>query len=428
MSDNKEKLGLLALISMVIGSQVGCGTFNLPSVLAPYKMTGLIGWSLAIPIAICLAIIFSELSARLPKNGGPHVFILEAFGKTFGFFTAWTYWLISWSSNSIIIVTIVNYLTTIIGPFTTPQVLIIESFILFIVTYINLKSLEFSGTVETILAILKVAPLIILPIIFFTSFDSSSFRFDVNKESNMSSTISTTALLAFWGFIGVECATTPAANVYNPQKTLPRAIIIGTLFAAFIYILNIASIVGVIGFDKLATSPASYAVTMDAVFGGHSDILISIFIITICLGTLNTWTFSSCRMAHGAYTDGLFPKIFGKVNKFQAPVAALILAAIGTLPLLIYEQCSKGGLAALTDMMCSSFLYVYLISCFAYLKLINKWYKTTKERIKPRILAGFAIAGCLFVLSDSFSVSIFVMAIFIALGIPIYFKTRNLSI
>ncbi|MDR3031285.1 MAG: APC family permease [Holosporales bacterium] len=427
MNIRKKELGFIALVSMVIGSQVGSGTFNLPSILAPYKTTGLWGWLLAVPIAICLAIIFSNLSSRLPKSGGPHVYVAEAFGRKTGFFTAWSYWLVSWSSNSVILVTIVNYLSTITGELSTFQTLAVESLVLLFVTCANLRGLKFSGVVETILAILKVLPLLLLPVLFFMSFDSSRFSCDnlpAGKES-VSSVLSATALLAFWGFIGIECATTPASSVKNPKKTLPRAIIAGTLCAALIYIINIISIVGVVGFDKLSVSHASYAVAMDAVFGNHSDTLISVFIIMLCIGTLNSWTLSGSQMAYGAYYNGLFPKSFGKVNKFGVPIAALVFAALGTLPFLIFEQISKGGLSDLTDMMCSVFLYVYLICCFAHLKLINKWYKTSKEKLVPRVLSCFAIAGCLFVLSQSVVISIVVIAIFIALGIPVFIRCKD---
>jgi APA family basic amino acid/polyamine antiporter len=427
MNIQRKELGFIALVSIVIGSQVGSGAFNLPAVLAPYKMMGLFGWILAVPIAICLALIFSDLSSHMPKNGGPHVYVAEAFGRPAGFFTAWSYWLVSWSSNSVLIVTVINYLMAMTGQFSTFQILIVESLALLLVTGANLCGLKVSGVVETILAVLKVSPLLILPLIFFVSFDPANFVSSkaINVEGSTASIMATTALLAFWGFIGVECATTPAASVVNPKKTLPRAIIVGTLCAALIYVINIVSIVGAVGFDKLNGSSAAYAVVMDAVLRHHSDTVISILVMTACIGTLNTWTLSSCRMAYGAFEDGLFPRSFGRVNKSGAPTTALLLSAAGTLPFLIYEQISKGGLEALTDMMCSIFLYVYLICCLAYLRLVNRWYKTSRERLRPRLLSCFAIAGCLFELSQSIITSLVVITIFIVLGIPVFLRCRE---
>jgi amino acid transporter len=164
---------------------------------------------------------------------------------------------------------------------------------------------------------------------------------------------------------------------------------------------------------------------MEAVLGHHSDVLVSVLIIIACISTLNTWTLSSCRMAYGAYEDGLFPRTFGKTNVHGAPVRALVLSAVGTLPFLAYEQISRGGLESLTDTMCSVFLYVYLICCIAYIKLVREWYRTTAERLRRWPLAFFAIAGCLFELSQSILTSIAVLLIFIVMGIPIFLKGKG---
>jgi APA family basic amino acid/polyamine antiporter len=206
---------------------------------------------------------------------------------------------------------------------------------------------------------------------------------------------------------------------------LPRAIIIGTTCAALIYILNITSIIGAIGFDKLESSPAAYAVTMKEVFGRSEDVLVSTLIIIACIGTLDTWTLSSCRMAYGAYEDRLFPAIFVRTNRYGAPVVALVLQAIGTIPFLMYEQFSQGGLGSLTDVMCSVFLYVYITCCLSYFKMTFVWYKSVKERIRPWILSSFAMAGCLFELSQSIMKSLVVLSIFILLGVPVFLKCRR---
>ena len=88
MSRSKE-LGFIALVSIVIGSQLGSAAFVLPSQLAPFKTVGLLGWIVSVAGAISLALMFSDLSSHLPKNGGPHVYVSAAFGRIAGFFTAW---------------------------------------------------------------------------------------------------------------------------------------------------------------------------------------------------------------------------------------------------------------------------------------------------------------------------------------------------
>ena len=427
MSRNKE-LGFIALVSIVIGSQLGSAAFVLPSQLAPFKTIGLLGWIVSVGGAITLALMFSDLSSHLPKSGGPHVYVSEAFGRVAGFFTAWIYWIISWSSNSILLVTSVGYLTIITGKLSPTETLMIEASILFVISYINIVGMKFSGVIETVLTAMKILPLLFLPVVFFMFFDPSFFKISIKEVvdgGDTLTTISQAALLTFWGFIGVECATTPAESVKEPKKTIPRAIVIGTSAVALIYLMNTISITGVVGFEKLEATTAPYAVVMSSIFSHYSDIAISIMAIIVCVGTLNAWTLTGGQIAYGAYKDGLFPNVFGKVNKAGAPKAAILIAAIGTLPFLALEQLHHGGLGKLIDMLVSVFLYVYLACSISYMKLVGRWYKTKKQRIKAQVLAQIAIIFCIFTLSQDVISSIIVLVIFIAVGVPVFLKHKE---
>lgn len=428
MTRRHKELGFIALVSIVIGSQLGSAAFVLPSQLAPFKTVGLLGWIVSVAGAISLALVFSDLSSHLPKNGGPHVYVSAAFGRIAGFFTAWIYWIISWSSNSVLLVTTVGYLTILTGKLTQFEIFTIEAIILFVIVYINIVGMRFSGSIETVLTGLKILPLLFLPVVFFMFFDPVFFKVSIKEVvdgGDTTTTIAKTALLTFWGFIGVECATTPAESVRNPKKTIPRAIIIGTSCVAMIYLMNTISITGVVGFEKLESTSAPYAVVMENIFSNYSDIAISIMAIIVCVGTLNAWTLTSGQIAYGAYKDGLFPHVFGKTNKSGAPKAALLIAAFGTIPFLALEQLDHGGLAHLIDMLVSVFLYVYLACCISYMKLIKHWYTNKKAKIKSLILAQFSIIFCIFTLSQDIFSSIVVLIIFISLGIPIFFKHKE---
>ncbi|MDR3224407.1 MAG: amino acid permease [Holosporales bacterium] len=426
MNIRQRELGFLALVSIVIGSQLGSGMFVLPSEMAPFKLLGFFGWIVSVTGAISLALVFSDLSHELPKSGGPHVYVKEAFGHTAGFFTGWTYWLISWSSNSVLLVTIVNYLSVMTGKLSVSAILGIESLILIVVTCVNFTGIRFSGKVETVLIFLKVVPLLVLPLIFFAYFDPSNLELSSLSESeNVVSNISTTALLTFWGFIGVECATTPAGSVKNPKTTIPKALIVGTSCVALIYILNAVSIAGVVGFDNLANVSAPYSIAVKNIFGSYSNIFVSILAITVCIGTLNSWTLTGGQIAYGASLDGLFPKMFGRVNRFGAPVITLAISCIGSLPFLVLEQLEHGGLDKLINILVSVFLYVYIICCVAYLRLLNRWNRTAREKLKGRILAGFAIAFCIFVLLPSITESILALLVFIIVGFPVFLKIKR---
>jgi APA family basic amino acid/polyamine antiporter len=423
---NSKQLGFPTLVSLVISSQIGSGIFMFPSALAPFGAIGLWGWVLTLSGAISIALIFSELSSKLAKNGGPHVYVMEAFGEKAGFFTAWIYWTISWTSNSVLLVTATNYLSAVIPNLGPLQTISIQLGALSMITFINLKGVRTSGIIEICLTFLKAIPLFILPLLFFTAFDLENFKIPNASTLTLADSLKAiirAALFAFWGFIGVECATTPAGRVKNPQKTLPRAITIGTSCVAFFYLLNVISVFGVAGFLDLIDSKAPYAIALEKTFPGYASgsILISLLATVVCIGTLNAWTLSAGQIAQGACEDGLFPGAWGKPNKSGAPMVAILIAAFGIIPFLLIAQIfGEGGLSRLVDFMVNIFLVVYLVCALSYGKMIKNWEKNTSEKIKAYSLAIFAATFCLFVIAQDMMNTIVTLIVFIAIGLPIY--------
>ncbi|MDR1333343.1 MAG: amino acid permease [Holosporales bacterium] len=429
MESQGKALGFCALVSIVISSQLGSGIFVLPSSLAKYGVIGLSGWLVSVAGAIALTLVFSDLSARLTKNGGPHAYVHEAFGPKTGFFTGWAYWMISWASNSILLVTAMKYLSTMIGEVSTCQTLIIETLLLLAITCLSIVRMNVIGRIGSCLMVLKYVPLIILPIIFLMFFDVSSFKEpaasgSVEGISSMTA-IATTALLTFWGFVGVECATAATTNVRNPEKTIPRALIIGTICVAVVYILNTISIIGVTGFDRLTKTEAPYSFVMNMVFGSGGDVMISVLAIIVCLSTLNSWIFTSGQIAVCACTEKLFPSIFGRTNKHGAPIFALAFTFLGNIPFLILERLEQNGFDKLISRMCSVFMCIYLVCCLAHMKFIRQWYHEKHRRYKRYALSVFALVFCLFAMVQDMVSCIVMIAVFSAIGIPIYMKAST---
>ncbi len=422
MTNTVGKLGFLSVLSIVIGSQIGSGTFIFPSLLAPFGVVGLFGWVVSVTGAISLAIIFAKLAANFPKGGGPHVYVTEAFGRSMGFFTAWIYWIISWSSNSVLLVTIIQYLTSLIGDISPVMTVILETIILFFVTFINANGAKFSGRIETFLVVLKILPLIVFPIIFIMYFNSDNFVISQKPVASNASIIAQTALLTCWGFIGIECATAPANTVNNPSKTIPLAIVIGTSVVALIYIINILSVIGVTGFDALINAKAPYTIAISKVFGQSGNIFMSILAMIVCIGSLNAWTLTGGQIARAAAEEGIFPHVFEKTNKHDAPVVSLWIAAFGTVPFFILEQIN--GLDSfnyLIDLLVSIFLFVYLFCCFAYIKLAKKLNASCIDYL----LAILAICFCVFVMYSCILSSFITLIIFILSGVPVLLKVKH---
>ncbi len=417
------KIGFWSVFELVTISQIGSGLM-LPANLAAYGHLSLTGWVMSSIGAILLAIMFTQLCTRFPRTGGPHAYVQEAFGQTASYFTGWTYWVISWVSTSAIIISAVGYVLPLLGVHSHYFNLGLELVIIIVITAINLKGVYYAGNAKLIWIAFKMIPLLLVPIAALFFFDKSNFTV-VDSSEETSSLLNSVMLLTFWGFIGFETATAAANDVKDLRKTIPRALIFGTLFVAVVYFISSLGIMGVIPGNELSNSVAPYSDTAKIIFGGKWYLLVSLLACIVCITAVNAWTLASGQIALGIAEDGLLPKIFAKRNKYGAPIFALILSCIGTVFLLIltHHESLAEKVNFIIDLSVVAFLFVYIISCVAYLKLL-----VTPKRKEPywKWLCGIASLGfCSWIIFSTPLKTVLIASLFVISGLPIYLLRRR---
>ena len=391
----------------------------LPATLTPYGLYSIFGWLISGAGAVCLALVFAGLCARFPKTGGPHAYIKETFGISAAFFTGWTYWVISWFSSTAVVIASIGYLSPFIGNQPAHIYLIYEIILLIAVTGLNLTGVKMAGKTGFVLTLLKIIPLVILPIAAFWYFDSHHFvTKPVIDTLPLSSKLAQVTLLTLWGFIGLEIATTSAGSVHNASKIIPRAIILGTIFTAIIYIINSVGIMGLLPTETLAASKAPYVDASQYLFGGQWHYAISIIASIICIGTLNAWMLGSGQIALGLAEDHLLPAHFTKKNKHDAPKYGLIISCIGIIPFLILtanDSIAK-QITSIVDYSVTAFLFVYIFCTLAYMKILIQ----EKAKLHHWIYSLLALAFSAWVLYETEFFIIATAAIFVLSGLPLY--------
>lgn len=415
-----NKIGFWSVFAIVIGTQVGTGVLVLPSSLAPYGTYSLFGWVISGGGAISLALVFASLCRRFPQTGGPHVYVDHAFGHFWSFLTGWTYWLISWVSTTAVVVASIGYLTPFIGGISPLAFLGLELVLLLSVTLLNLKGVQAAGRAEFFLSILKIIPLLILPLIALSAFNWENFTVAQSVEHlSTTSTLGKVALLTLWGFIGVEAATTPAGSVENPSKTIPRAIILGTSCVALLYFVNSIGIMGVLPGALLAHSSAPYVDATQAVLGGQWHLVISLIASLICVGTLNAWILTSGQIALGLAEDKMLPQLFGYKNKYDAPSKAILISSMGVAILLLFtvNESVASQITEIIDFSVVAFLFVYFICAVGQLKILQE----NQGSIREYIIAAIATMFCGWVIYETEIVTLMISSVFVLSGIPVYF-------
>lgn len=331
MSEKSKQIGLWTATSLVVGNMIASGLFMLPATLGIYGGISLIGWIISGAGAICLALVYSWLSKLQPlATGGPYAYTREGMGNFAAFLVAWGYWISVWCTNAAITVAFVSYLSAFIPALGSNPILSVGTGLaaIWFLTWINTKGIREAGIVQVITTVLKIAPLLVITIggLFYLNMDHF-IPFNVSSQSNLSAITSTTTLTLF-AFLGLECATIPSGNVKNPEKTISRATIIGTLLTTFIYIASTVAVMGLIPPSLLHESQAPFADAAASIWGENARYLVAGGAVVATFGALNGWILVQGQMPMAAARNHLFPHVFAKENKNGTPALGIMISSV----------------------------------------------------------------------------------------------------
>jgi putrescine:ornithine antiporter len=134
--------------------------------------------------------------------------------------------------------------------------------------------------------------------------------------------------LTLWAFLGMESAAQNSAAVENPKRNVPLACMFGTLGAAVIYVLSTMVIQGIVPNADLAKSTGPFGLAYARMFNPTVGSIIMGLAVVACLGSLRGWQFTIGQTAKSAADQRMFPRLFGVVNRMNAPVAGMVVMGI----------------------------------------------------------------------------------------------------
>lgn len=426
MAKTNRKLGLYTSTSLVVGNMIGAGIFLMPATLATYGTVGIAGWLCAATGAILLAKIFSNLSKIMPlANGGPYAYSREGLGNFAGFIVAWGYWISVWCTNAAIAVSLVSALSTFFPVLATSSIAAIGTGLsaIWLLTYINTLGIITSGIVQLFTTILKIIPLLAVGIAGIFFINRHNFpAFNTSHTTTFSALTNTTAL-TFFAFLGMECATIPAANVANPTVTIPKATMLGTLLTTFIYILCSVVMMGIIPADTLSHSVTPLADAAVIIFGPYAGYMVSAGATIAAFGALNGWILIQGQVPAAIAADKLFPAIFKQQNKKGVPATGIIIGSIlvSVVMTMNYTKSLADQFKFLILLTTLTVLVPYLLSSTAYVILELKQKKHPPAKTFKIMLHGLlAFTFSLWAVAGSGEEVVYWGFILLMAGIPFY--------
>lgn len=338
-----RRLGLFSATMMVIGGIIGSGIFLNPAVVAqrvPTRSLTLAAWAAGALVALIGAFVFAELGARRPRAGGGYAYLREAFGPLPGFLYAWALLLaIATGAAAAVAMTSANYLVDLLGQPVTMQRPVAAAMILAL-TLLNIVGVRPAAWSQNIFTVLKLSAIAVLV---------GAALFAVASGSDASGPTAATTItegpvwLAFsaalvpvlFAFGGWQQTNFVAEEMVNPERDLPRALVIGVTCVALCYLLVNIAYIRALGIAGLATSSAPAADTMARVAGGAGRTLITAGIIASTFGFLNLVLLVTPRVYQAMARDGLFFAAFARLHpRWQTPVTAIVVQGVWAITLL----------------------------------------------------------------------------------------------
>jgi basic amino acid/polyamine antiporter, APA family len=426
MSSTRQ-LGLTMCTALVVGNTIGMGIFMQPAALAPFGLNALTGWLAVIVGCICLALSFAALARKLPQADGPFGYVRSTLGEAVAFPALWCYWISVWVTNAVLSIGVVGYFLNVFPAARSVPPAVLSVIFMWTFVAINLLGVRSGGRVQVVTSLLKLVPLVLVMVVGTASILASPGSYTPNLPTTPITAHASmgAAAVALYAMLGFESAAVAAGRVTDPEKTIPRATLIGTLFVAVIYVAIVAIGMLVVPQATLAASDAPFVTILDHLVGAGNGRWLSLFVVISGLGCLNGWTLLAGELTRTLASHRLLPELLGESNRFGAPWASLLLTgALATfVGLMNYSDSLVGAFTKLTLIVSAANLPLYVACSFALFYFLRR----DPAGLSPALWAAGA-GGVAFALFAFFGVGweAFFWALALAsAGVPIYFWMRR---
>ena len=450
-----RRLGFWSAVAVLVGSTIGSGIFRTPAGVAsnvPDVPIFLLAWILGAVVALCGALTYAELAAAFPRTGGLYVFLREGFGPLAAFLFGWgeliiirpgAYGAISITSAAYAIRVVHSMGLTAMDPSTPvlalgPVVIVAEQALaaglIVVVAGVNWFGIHRGAILQNLSTALKVFALFALVAIGFALGGSHAVPSMLSQHAPVGISPFLVAMVAIlWAYDGWADLAFVSGEVRDPQRNLPRAIILGTAGVVVLYLGAILVYLHLIPMSQMGGAQLVAADAAQILLGPTGVVLVGAAVAVSTFGTLNGSMMTAPRIFFALAEDGLFPKAIARVSeKNGAPTGAIVLAAaLGAIFVLVRE------FTALADQFVIGIWPFYALGVAAVFVLrrsrpdLERPYRTWGYPVVP----GLFLLGSVFLLGNylvsqpgAFTLDVGL----ILLGIPAYylwlwFKRRFLT-
>ena len=480
-----KAMSLTDATMLVAGSMIGSGIFIVSADIA--RKVGspgwlLVAWVLTGVITLLGALAYGELAAMFPRAGGQYVFLRESMGSLMGFLYGWTLFVVIQTGTIAAVAVAFGRFLGVLWPAISPDLYswfpsaavcsrllgctdpanaihlglspqrLVGLVSIAVLTWINLRGVREGKLVQTTLTVVKTGALALLIILGLTigrnaqaiaaNFSSGNFWGGVDVTGAFVVAFGAALVGSLFSSDAWNNVTFAAAEVKEPRRNLPLALVLGTGLVTLLYVMANVSYLNVLPFggdagaaDVIgrgiahATEDRVGTAAMASMFGSVGATIMAVAILISTFGCNNGLILAGARVYYAMARDGLFFRKVGTLSARRVPAAGLIVQSIWTAML-----CLTGTYGQLLNYVIFAALVFYALTTIGLFILrakrpdIERPYRAFGYPVLPAL---YLVLTCtvmlLILLSPTSRQDAFLGLALVVIGIPVYFLWRRVE-
>jgi basic amino acid/polyamine antiporter, APA family len=393
-----RQIGLFNAIAVLLGVTIGSGIFRVPATIAAQLHDPgpvILCWILGGVVALFGALTVAELAGALPRSGGIFAYLMESFGPLPAFVFGWTELVVIRASALGATATIFAEYLGYFVQLTASQVRYVAAAAIVVIGVINYVGVQRAATVMTYATTAKYLAAVALGTLAFTAGSGGASHFTPAWGSGLHLSVLATALISvMWTYDGWADLSFMGGEVRNPQRTLPLALILGTICVMLAYLLINIGFMYLLPLPAMAQSKLIAATAAEHIplFGGFGAAIIAAVVMVSTFSGLNGSMMTGPRIFFAMADRGLFFRVVARVSpRFRSPSVAISLAtALGVIYVL------ENDFAQLADKFILGIWPFYALAVAGVFVLRRK----RPELERPYRAFGYPVVPALFLLAS----------------------------
>lgn len=428
--DLPRSIGFWGGSAIMVGIIIGSGIFRTPASIAsemgnPALILAM--WLIGGILSLFGAFTYAELGTMFPRSGGIYVFMYEGLGEVVAFIFGWTYVFLGKPLAAASIATVFsehfNRLFDVDW-----DIRMITCGILVILTAINTVKVQLGAGVAILFTGLKVLALLAIMALGLRMVgDNSGNLVPAAAPKPFLTALAPVLAAVLWTYDGWSDIASCAGEIRDPQRLLPRILVLGTAATIVIYLGVNAVYMMMVPLQEMRSTAAVAPLTVERLIGRSGDVIVTVLILISTLGAVHASIIAGARVTFAQARDGLFFKFLGHIHPtFHTPDVSLwgqcLMSVISAVAIGTFERMIGGFVFTM-------WIFFALAAVAVILLRLRR-----PDLPRPYRCWGYPWVPVLFIMSTTFMTVLAILAkpgetlvwlVILAAGVPAFYVWRR---